>query len=62
MSIVCKGTFSYFREQSGIKNFSFETLEGDSTINTRLSQLEADNTVGMITLQITKKEVADPET
>ena len=62
MSTVCKGTFSYFREQSGIKNFTFETLEGDSMINNRLGQLEADNTVSMITLTLTKKEVADPET
>lgn len=62
MSTVCKGTFSYLREQSGIKNFTFETIEGDSAINNRLSQLEADNTVGMIALTLTKKEVSDPET
>lgn len=62
MSTVCKGTFTYYREQAGIKNFSFETIEGDTAINTRLGQLEADSTVEMVTLQIKKKEVADPET
>lgn len=57
MSIVCKATFTYFRVQSGIKNFSFETIEGATEINARLAQLEADDTVEMITVQIVKKQV-----
>mgnify|MGYP003485390737 CR=1 FL=1 len=55
MAVICKGTFSYFKETNNQKQFIFENATGTTDIENKMSALLADSTTSMITVTITKK-------